>query len=113
MFLGEWFEGYNEFHISLDPADEKHKIIVWDHEHGNYFLSTDQTKALYRQAAKILTCYYNVETFEQISSWHHAAGDFVLKCQNDEIDLKLITVRQYRPMFGNDIGIGITIRMLN
>lgn len=106
MFLGEWFEGYNEFHISLDPADEQHKIIVWDHEQGNYFLSTDQTKALYRQAAKILTCYYNVETFEQISSWHHAAGDFVLKCQNDEIDVKLITVRQYGPMFGNDTGIG-------
>jgi len=106
MFLGEWFQGFNEFHISLDPEDEQHKMIVWDHEQGNHFLSTDQTKALYRQAAKILTCYYNVETFEQISSWHHAAGDFVLKCQNDEIDVKLITVRQYGPMFGNDTGIG-------
>jgi len=104
MFLGEWFQGYNEFHISLDPEDEKHKIVVWDHEHGNFFLTTDQATNFYRQAARILTCYYNVETFEQILSWHHAAGDFVLKCQNDSIDVKLITVRQYRPMFENDSG---------
>ena len=106
MFLGEWFQGFNEFHISLDPADEQHKIVVWDHEHGNYFLSTDQTEDLYRQAARILTGYYNVETSEQISSWHHAAGDFVLRCQNREIDVKLITVRQYAPMFEIDPGIG-------
>ncbi|MGD8448194.1 MAG: hypothetical protein PVJ20_00270 [Desulfobacterales bacterium] len=102
MFLGEWFKGYNEFHISLDLADQKHKILVWDDEHGSYFLTDDQTKNLYRQAARILTGYYNVNTFEQILSWHHAAGDFVLKCQDNRIDLKLITVRQYRPLFGND-----------
>ncbi|MEA1946856.1 MAG: hypothetical protein U9N83_06080 [Thermodesulfobacteriota bacterium] len=101
-FIGEWFKGYNEFHIFLDPEDEKHKIVVWDHEHGNYFLTTDQAINLYRQAAKILTCYYNVETFDQILFWHHAAGDFVLKCQNNRIDLKLITVRQYSPMFENN-----------
>jgi len=102
MFLGEWFQGYNEFHISFDPKDEKHKIVVWDHEHGNYFLTADQATNLYQQVARILTCYYNVETFEQISSWHHAAGDFVLKCRNDKIDVKLITVRHYRPMFENN-----------
>jgi uncharacterized protein YozE (UPF0346 family) len=104
MFLGEWFQGYNEFHISLDPTDEKHKILVWDHAQGNYFLSDTQATNLYRQAARILTDYYNVETFEQILSWHHGAGDFVLKCQDNRIDLKLITVRQYGPMFENDSG---------
>ena len=102
MFLGEWFQGYNEFHISFDTEDEKYKIVVWDHEHGNYFLTADQATNLYQQVARILTCYYNVETFEQISSWHHAAGDFVLKCRNDKIDVKLITARQYRPMFENN-----------
>jgi len=104
MFLGEWFHGFNEFHISLDPADEKHKILVWDHEHGNYFLTDDQATNLYRHAASILTRYYNVKTYEHIFSWHHAAGDFVLKCENNRIDLKLITVRQYRPLFENDSG---------
>jgi hypothetical protein len=103
MFLGEWFEGFNEFHMSLDPDDKKYKIIVWDHEHGNFFLTPRQTMELYRQAAKILTYYYNVETFEQIFSWHHAAGDFVLKCQKDDIELKLVTVRQYRSMYENTI----------
>ena len=103
MFLGEWFEGFNEFHIFLDPDDKKYKIIVWDHEHGNFFLTPHQTMELYRQAAKILTYYYNVETFEQIFSWHHAAGDFVLKCQKDDIELKLDTVRQYRSMYENTI----------
>ncbi|MDH4205819.1 MAG: hypothetical protein OEV45_09850 [Desulfobacteraceae bacterium] len=103
MFLGEWFEGFNEFHISLDTDDKKYKIIVWDQEHGNFFLTPHQTIDLYRQAAKILTCYYNVETFEQIFSWHHAAGDFVLKCQKDDIELKLVTVRQYRSMYENTI----------
>jgi hypothetical protein len=103
MFLGEWFEGFNEFHMSLDPSDGKCKIIVWDHEHGNFFLTPHQTMELYRQAAKILTYYYNVETFEQIFSWHHAAGDFVLTCQKDDIELKLVTVRQYRSMFENTI----------
>jgi hypothetical protein len=102
MFLGEWFEDFNEFHISFDPSDKKYKIVVWDHEHGNYFLTTAQTMELYRKVARILTCYYNVETFEQILSWHHGAGDFILKCQNHKIDIKLITVRQYRPMFENN-----------
>ena len=103
MFLGEWFEGFNEFHMSLDPDDKKYKIIVWNHEHGNFFLTPHQTMELYRQAAKILTYYYNVETFEQIFSWHHAAGDFVLNCQEDDIELKLVTVRQYRSMYENNI----------
>ena len=106
MFLGEWFEGFNEFHISLDPDDKKYKIMVWDHGHGNFFLTPHQTTELYRQAAKILTFYYNVETFEQISSWHHAAGDFVLTCQKDDIELKLVTVRQYRSMYENNIAFG-------
>ena len=102
MFLGEWLTGYNEFHLSRDPADDKAKIIVWDCERGKYFLTADQTIELYRQAARILTAYYNVETFKHIHSWHHAAGDFVVKCENNKIDVKLITVRQYRPMFAMD-----------
>ncbi len=99
MFLGEWFEGFNEFHISLDKTDNKHKILVWDSEKGNYFLSPDNTLELYRQAAMILTGYYDIETFEQIFPWHHAAGDFVIRLQNNKAELKLITVRQYATMF--------------
>lgn len=101
MFLGQWFEDYHEFHISLDPADQKLKILVWDDVRGRFFLSHGQTQKLYAEAAKILTCYYNPESFEQISAWHHGAGDFVVNIENDRLALKLVTVRQYAAMFEN------------
>lgn len=110
MFLGEWFEGFHEFHISSDPTndpppknktEQNQKIIVWDTVKGNFYLSKNQILELYKQAAMILTCYYNMETFEQIFPWHHAAGDFILKLQDDKIDLRLITVRQYAPVIEN------------
>jgi hypothetical protein len=101
MFLGEWFEGYHEFHISIDPADQKPKILVWDDERGRFFLSHSQMQNLYAEAAKILTGYYNLESFEQISAWHHGAGDFVVKIENDRLQLKLVSVRQYGVMFEN------------
>jgi len=101
MFLGEWFEGFHEFHLSMDPEDQKPKVRVWDDTRGRFFLSKAQTKKLYAEASKILTCYYNPESFEQISAWHHAAGDFVLRIVNDSVELKLVTVRQYAVMFEN------------
>ncbi len=108
MFLGEWFEDFNEFHISYDKYDKtdgRKKIVVWDTIKGNIFLSRSQSIELYRQAAMILTCFYNPETFEQIFPWHHAAGDFVLRFQDNRLDIKLITVRQYASMFQNTNGI--------
>ncbi len=101
MFMGEWFNTYYEFHISRDRSDNKNKIVVWDPERGHYFLSADQSLDLYTRAAEILTSYYNLESFEQICSWHHAAGDFVINLENEKIDLKLITVRQYASRFNN------------
>ncbi|MBF0117680.1 MAG: hypothetical protein HQK79_02505 [Desulfobacterales bacterium] len=96
MFLGEWFDGYNEFHMTKNGD-----IIVWDNNLGNFTLSKEQKKELYTKASKILTYYYNIETFEQIFPWHHASGDFIVKCKKDELDLKLITVRNYAPLFYN------------
>ena len=99
MFLAEWFEDYCEFHISCDPADGSHQIVVWDPARGPFYLSPDQRQDLYRQAALILTSYYNAETFDQIFPWHHAAGDFVIKTTPGRLDVKLITVRKYAPLF--------------
>ena len=99
MFLGEWFEGYNEFHLSCEPETGQNRIVVWDYNRGDFFLSSAQTIDLFRQAAKILTFYYNLETFEQIFSWHHAAGDFVLKLEKDQVNVRLITARQYLKLF--------------
>ncbi len=101
MLLGQWFDRYHEFHISIDPADKESKIIVWDDSRGMFFLSAEQTKTLYAQASKILTCYYNLESFEQIFSWHHAAGDFIVKTEEEKLELRLVSVRQYGSIFGN------------
>lgn len=103
MFMGEWFEGYKEFHISSSslsvskPEIKKgeNKIVVWDSEQGNFFLPQDKITEVYEQASMILTSYYNFETFEQIFPWHHGAGDFIIRVCNDKTDLKLITVRGY------------------
>jgi len=99
MFLGEWLKGFYEFHITLDPVDEKKKIVVWDPEKGHFFLTTEQIRELYKQVAMILTGYYNVETFAQIFPWHQAAGDFVVKLVNNKLDVKLVSVRNYVSLF--------------
>ncbi len=101
MFLGQWFDRYHEFHISIDPADKKPKIIVWDDSRGRFFLTAEQTKTLYARASKILTDYYNLESFEQIFSWHHAAGDFIVKTEEEKLEVRLVSVRQYGSIFGN------------
>jgi hypothetical protein len=98
MFLGEWFEKYNEFHISRDPSDNQFKIRVWDDTNGRYYLKPALTGELYRQAARIMAYYYNVETSEHIASWHHGAGDFVVRVDNSGLDVRLIAVRRYTPL---------------
>ena len=94
MFLGEWFEDYHEFHVTQQP-DEEQRILVWDPITGAYALTRKEQKSLYRNIARILTYYYNPLTFERISAWHHAAGDFVIRRSNQQVEVKLITVRSY------------------
>ena len=106
MFLGQWFEGYHEFHISMDPVDQKLKIRVWDDARGRYFLSDGQMRTLYAQAANILTAYYDLESFEQIFSWHHAAGDFIVKTDNEKLQMKLVSVRRYERILENQNNTG-------
>jgi len=101
MFLGQWFDGYHEFHISIDPIDKTPKILVWDDARGRFFLSVEQTQTLYARVSKILTGYYNLASFEQIFSWHHAAGDFIVKAENEKLELRLVTVRRYAAIFEN------------
>ena len=101
MFLGEWLTNYHEFHISRNPRDGKNKIVVWDPRREPYFLSEHQSLDFYTRAAGILTSYYNLDSFEQICAWHHAAGDFIVRLENEKIDLKLVTVRRYASNFKN------------
>jgi hypothetical protein len=104
MFLGEWLEGYHEFHLSGGPAEMNSRLVVWDPVKGAHRLSKQQWVDIFRQIALILTAYYDLETFEQIFSWHNAAGDFIVKTDAGKIDLRLITVRKYAPLFADVSG---------
>ena len=98
MFLADWFQGYYEFHLQIDKEDGSQRLVLWNTEKGHYRLSEPQVRQVYYQSARILTLYYDLETFEQIFPWHHAAGDFVVKAQGESMDVRLITARQYAPM---------------
>ena len=95
MMLSEWFEDYHEWHFSRDPDDGDHKVCIWDPVQGNRFASREQSFSIFRQIARILTHYYEPETFRQIYPWHHAAGDFIIKTMQDGLDIKLTTARKY------------------
>jgi len=97
MFLAEWLEGYHEFHLSRNVERDTLETVVWDMDEGHRFLPETQSREIYRQAAFILTYYYDVQTFREIFPWHHASGDFVVHLGRDALDVKLITVRQYEP----------------
>lgn len=99
MFLGEWFEGFHEFHLSTGDSPG---VCVWGEQDIPIPLSTEAAYLLYHQAASILTRYYNPATTEQIACWHHASGDFVVQCRENRVDARLITVRHYGPLLNSD-----------
>ncbi len=98
LFLADWLEGFFEFHLSHDPSDGTRKLILWDGSPSPRYLSGQQTRQVYLQISKILTLYYNHQTYEQIFPWHHGAGDFVVKVNRKKIkkiEVRLVTARQY------------------
>ena len=97
MFLGQWFSEFFEFHLTAG-ADSGGDLVAWAAE-GPRRLDPRQVRDVYRQAAALLTDYYDVFSGEQILDWHHAAGDFILRPLNDgRVDLRLVTVRRYAPL---------------
>lgn len=97
IMLGEWFEGFHEFHLSAGPEGDPYRTILWDTDQGYAILSDDEAAQIYYKASFILTTFYDPETFEEIFPWHHASGDFVASRENGQMACKLITVRQYAP----------------
>ena len=100
MFLGDWFDGFHEFHLTRRPDREDPAIIVWDGASAPCLLSETQAADLYRNMAMILTACYDPISACQIFPWHHAAGDFVVRVEADGVSVRLITVRDYVPMSG-------------
>lgn len=102
MFLADWFDGFHEFHLAIDPHNGGQGMVVWDTDAAPFFLAAHQQAEVYRQAAFLLTRAYDPDTTEQIYPWHHASGDFVLRVRGASLALRLITVRQYAPTLAAD-----------
>ncbi|MCG2721428.1 MAG: hypothetical protein L6290_05350 [Thermodesulfovibrionales bacterium] len=81
FLIEEWFEGYHEFHIA-NTQNGGQKVKVWEYGKGDRFLSPEESAEIYRQASRILTLYYDVKNFRLIYPWHHAAGDFVVRIED-------------------------------
>ncbi len=96
FFLGEWFKDYREFHATDDQG--KRQIVIWASDGGCHYISQSDALPIYQEIARILTYHYNIETFKQISPWHHAAGDFIVWLQDGSMDVRLITVRGFAPL---------------
>lgn len=97
--LSEWFDDFHEWHVTGHGKTADQHICIWDYRRGNRLLSIIQTDKLCRQVAKILTLYFNPTTFEHIAAWHHAAGDFIIRADDENLEVRLTTVRDYTPLF--------------
>lgn len=100
MFLGDWFDGFHEFHLTREKDGEKTAIVIWDRAAKRRLLKFDQVAALYREMAMILTALYDPVTARGVFPWHHAAGDFVVRLRGDGVTVRLVTVRDYPPFSG-------------
>ncbi len=96
FFLGHWFEGFKEFHIS-DPFG-RGKLDLWASEGDVSSIKYPEYFKIFEKASEILTKLYNLETFEQVVSWHHAAGDFITRQLDNDFEVRLISVRGYSSM---------------
>ena len=104
MFLGDWFDGFHEFHLTRRPDSDEPAIVIWDGAEAPCLLSKKQAADLYRNAAMILTASYDPITSFQIFPWHHAAGDFVVRVEGKGVKVRLVTVRDYVAMVGSASG---------
>ena len=96
MFMGQWLDGYYEFHLSFIQA--KLQVAAWKPE-GKQVLDRMQVTALMRQAACILAACYDPISMEAVGRFHQAAGDFVVRpVRGDLLQLRLISIREYRPL---------------
>ena len=100
MYLAEWLEGFYEFHLAVDPADGRQKLVLWDTAGHNCFLTPDTADRIYGEISSILTRYYDFSSFYQIHPWHLAAGDFIARIDPDRVAVRLVAARQYGPLIG-------------
>jgi hypothetical protein len=95
MLVTEWFEDCHEWHFTGAGC---RMVSIWDRERGSRLATPSEVLGLYREISKILTLYYDPNTFCRIGPWHHAAGDFIIKTGEGKVHARLTTVRGYEPL---------------
>jgi hypothetical protein len=88
FFLGQWFDGFYEFHVTRTAQGDQ--VAVWKDDGTHDPIPWHQAETIYENIARVLTAYYDVDTGHEIFPWHHAAGDFVTDTRGE---VRLITVR--------------------
>jgi hypothetical protein len=111
MFAGQWLTGFHELHPAAGPGGQR-PWSVWDPDRGPWQLSDRQVADFFRRAVFILTYYFDPHTLDAILAWHHAAGDFVVCGCGDALDVRLITVRRYEPLFQLEVGEELSLELL-
>jgi hypothetical protein len=88
FFLGQWFEGFHEFHVTRTARGDR--VAVWKDRGIHEPVPWPRAVRIYENIAYVLTAYYELDTGHEIFPWHHAAGDFVTDTGGE---VRLITVR--------------------
>ncbi|MFZ1984660.1 MAG: hypothetical protein WAU91_09630 [Desulfatitalea sp.] len=111
MFAAQWLTGFHELHPTAGPGGRR-PWSVWDPDEGPWQLSDRQVADFFRQAVFILTYYFDPHTLGAILAWHHAAGDFVVRGCGEAVEVRLITVRRYEPLFQLEEGETLSLERL-
>jgi hypothetical protein len=88
FFLGQWFDGFYEFHVTRTARGDR--VAVWKDDGIHEPIPWPRAVRIYENIAYVLTAYYGLDTGHEIFPWHHAAGDFVTDTGGN---VRLITVR--------------------
>ncbi len=97
FFLGEWFAGFCEFHVTRTPGENQ--VAVWQDDDTQMVIPWHHAVRIYEKTAYVLTAYYDIHTGHAIYPWHHAAGDFVVATETLQTgDVRLITIRGTAPV---------------
>ncbi|MCG8614710.1 MAG: hypothetical protein MI802_00730 [Desulfobacterales bacterium] len=99
FFLGPWFDGFHEFHITGNGD----RVVIWRPGETDLFLPLEQALPIYENIAALLTRAYDPDSGREIFPWHHAAGDFIVDPEDEVMPVRLITVRGYESLSGMDV----------
>jgi hypothetical protein len=88
-----WFSGFHEFHVARDGG-----FSLWDHDQGIRRLGAEQAREVFFQAGRILTLCLDPVTGACGHPWSHAAGDFIVRWDDNGVQVRLTTIRGHGPL---------------